>query len=104
MGHLHIPPLPAQPSLSIPTVVSVVFLRVSLGTSPVVQWLRLRAPNARGLGLIPDQGIRSLMPQLRACVLQLKIPHAATKKKKKKDPTCCNEGLARGNEGPTSCN
>ena len=35
------------------------------GISLVVQWLRLHALNAGGLGLIPSQGI--------------KIPHAATK-------------------------
>ena len=50
-----------------------------LGTSLVVQWLRLHAPNAEGLGSIPDPGTRSPMPQLRACVPQLKIPHAAMK-------------------------
>ena len=36
------------------------------GTSLVVQWLRLHAPNAGGLGSIPGQGTRSHM-------------HAATK-------------------------
>ena len=36
------------------------------GTSPVIQWLSLRAPNAGGLGSIPGQGTRSHM-------------HAATK-------------------------
>ena len=41
-------------------------------TSLVVQWLRLHAPNAGDPGLIPGQGTRSHMPQL-------KIPHAATK-------------------------
>ena len=46
------------------------------GTSLVVQWLRLRAPNAGGLGLIPG---RSHMLQLRVHMPQLKIPHAATK-------------------------
>ncbi|TEA28488.1 hypothetical protein DBR06_SOUSAS2010115, partial [Sousa chinensis] len=46
--------------------------------SLVVQWLRLCTPNAGGLGLIPRQGTRSHMPQLRVHVLQLKIPHAAT--------------------------
>ena len=48
------------------------------GTSLVVQWLRLHAPNAGGLGSIPGGGTRSHMPQLRVCMLQLKIPHAAT--------------------------
>ena len=32
--------------------------------SLVVQWLRLRVPNAGGLGSIPGQGTRSHMPQL----------------------------------------
>ena len=38
----------------------------------MVQWLRLYAPNAGGLGLIPGQGTKSHM-------LQIKILHAATK-------------------------
>ncbi|TEA36102.1 hypothetical protein DBR06_SOUSAS11510009, partial [Sousa chinensis] len=46
--------------------------------SLVVQRLRLRAPNAGGKGLIPGQGTRSHIPQL-------KILHAASK-----DPTCRN--------------
>ena len=33
----------------------------TLGTSLVAQWLRLRAPNAGDLGLIPGQGTRSHM-------------------------------------------
>ena len=56
------------------------------GTSLVVQHLRLCAPNAGGLSSIPDQGTRSRVPQLRACMPQLKIPltimeilHSATK-------------------------
>ena len=36
-----------------------------LGTSLAVQWLRLSDSNAEGPGLIPDQGIRSHMPQLK---------------------------------------
>ena len=36
-----------------------------LRTSLVVQWLRLHIPNAGGLGLIPGQGSRSHMLQLR---------------------------------------
>ncbi|TEA36484.1 hypothetical protein DBR06_SOUSAS10810083, partial [Sousa chinensis] len=50
------------------------------GISLVVQWPRLHAPNAGGLRLIPDQGTRSHMPQLRVCMRQLKIPHAATER------------------------
>ena len=47
----------------------------------MVQWLRLHTPNARGLGSIPSQATRSHMPQLRVCMLQLrlKILHATTK-------------------------
>ena len=48
-------------------------------TSLVVQWLRLHAPNAGGLGSIPGQGTESHMTQLRVRMLQLKILHAATK-------------------------
>ena len=39
---------------------------VRAGTSLVVQWLRLHAPNAAGIGSIPGQGTRSRKPQLRA--------------------------------------
>ena len=42
------------------------------GNSLMAQWLRIWAPNAGGLRLIPGQGTRSSMPQL-------KIPHVATK-------------------------
>ena len=53
----------------------------SLGTPLVVRCLRLLAPKAGGPGLIPGQGTRSHM-------LQLKIPHATNEKK---DPACHNE-------------
>ena len=49
-----------------------ILLKVISGTSLVVQWLRLHAPNAGAQGSIPGQGTRSHMPQL-------KIPCAATK-------------------------
>ena len=42
------------------------------GTSLVVQWLRLCAPNAGGLGSIPGQGARSHMQQLRPSAAKLK--------------------------------
>ena len=42
----------------------------------MVQWLRLRIPNAGGLGSIPGQETRSHMLQLRVCVPQLR-PGAA---------------------------
>ena len=45
------------------------------GTSLVVQWVRLCAPNAGGLGLIPGWELQSTyMPQLRARLPQLKDP------------------------------
>ena len=57
----------------------------------MVQWLTLCAPNAGGLGLIPGQGTRSHilqlkvhMPHWKSQVLQLR-PGAAKKKKKKKE-------------------
>ena len=50
-----------------------------MGTFLVVQWLRLHIPSARNLSSIPGWGTRSHMPQLRVCIAQLKIPHAATK-------------------------
>ena len=46
------------------------------GTSAVVQWLRLHAPNAGNM--IPGQGARSHMPQPRS-------PHTAMKTE---DPAC----------------
>ena len=57
------------------------------GISLVVQWLRHCAPNAGGMGSIPDQGTGFHRPQLRVCMPELKIPHATTKIK---DPVCCN--------------
>ena len=41
------------------------YKRHKFGTSLVIQWLRLWAPNAGGLGSILGQGTRSHMPQLR---------------------------------------
>ena len=35
------------------------------GTSLVVQWLKLHDPNAGGPGMIPGQGTRYCMPQLK---------------------------------------
>ena len=50
----------------------LILKNTTFGTSLVVQWLRLSAPNERGPGSIPGQGIRFQM-------LQLKIPHAEMK-------------------------
>ena len=72
------------------------------GTSLVVQWLRLHAPNAEGPGSIPGQGTRSHILQLRVGQLQLrvhrpqrKIPHATTAKIE--DIVYYNEDLAQSN-------
>ena len=40
------------------------------GTPLMVQWLRLCAPNAEGLGSIPGQGTRSYMLQLRSSAVK----------------------------------
>ena len=40
---------------------------------PCCPVLRLHAPNAGNLGSIPGQGTRSHLPQIRVCMLQLKI-------------------------------
>ena len=49
-----------------------------MGTSLVVQWLRLHAPNTGRPGSICDQGTRSHLLQLRVCMQQFR------------DPACCN--------------
>ena len=54
-------------------------------TSLVVQRLRLQAPNAGGLGMIPGQVTRSCMRQLRACMPQVKDPT-----RRNEDPACGN--------------
>ena len=53
------------------------------GTPLLVRWLRLLDPNAGALGLIPGQGARSHMLQLRVHRPQLRP--SAVKLKKKKD-------------------
>ena len=50
----------------------------STGTSLVVQWLRLCAPNAGGVGLIPGLGTRFHMPQLKTSY-KLKLRPSAAK-------------------------
>ena len=44
--------------------------KCEIETSLVVQWLRLRAPSAGGLGSIPAQGTRFHMLQLRSCAAE----------------------------------
>ena len=62
----------------IPSITGI-FLKSMAGNSLEVQWLRLHTPNARGPGLIPVWETKSHIPQLRVCMLQLKITHSATK-------------------------
>ena len=57
------------------------------GTSLVVQWLRLHAPNAEGLGSIPGQGTRSHMH------VATKSSHATTK-----DPASRNQDMVQPNK------
>ena len=65
------------------------------GTSLVIQWLRLCSQHrVSDPGLIPGQGTRFHMLQLRVHMLQLsvslqqlQIPYAATKIE---EPVCCN--------------
>ena len=59
-----------------------VYTKTFTGTSLVVQWLRLQAPNARGPSSIPGQGTISHMPQLR--------PGAAAAKSLQSCPTLCD--------------
>ena len=47
---------------------------------------KIQAPDAGSLSSISGQETRSHMPQIRACKLQLKIPHVVTK-----DLTCHNK-------------
>ena len=56
---------------------------------------RLHAANAEGPGLIPGQGTRSDMLQLRVAMPQLKIPCGTMKME---DLTCWNQGLVQPNK------
>ena len=58
------------------------------GSSLVVQWLRLLAPNAGGLGLIPGQGTRSHMPQLKMSCAMIKSWRSQNKQNKKNYQQC----------------
>ena len=82
---------PCQPDGAVPAPtlhIPLVFLGLGLPSSfshkttveasLVVQWLRLRSPNAGGPGSILGQGTESHMPQLRVHTAQIKS-------------TCCNE-------------
>ena len=51
--------------ISIFSVLSTTFKEGTIGTSLLVLWLRLSAPSAGGPGLLPGQGTRSHVLQLR---------------------------------------
>ena len=53
-----------------------------MGTSLVVQWLRLCAPNAGGPSLIPAQGTRSYVLHLKTLPAATKIQHSQISKYK----------------------
>ena len=57
----------------------------------MVQWLKLRNPNAGGLGSTSGQESRSHVLQLRVSMLQLKILHAATKIPRAATKTWCSQ-------------
>ena len=65
-----------------------------VGTSLVVQWLRLYNPNVGAWDLIPGHGTGSHIPQLNS--------HAATKdpnvSMQTEDPMCCKEDPAQPNK------
>ena len=61
------------------------------GTSLAVQWRRLHTPNAGSLGLIPGQGTRSHMPQLRAKHSQINIYFNLKEKQAKALPAVAAE-------------
>ena len=65
--------------VGLPGIKSLLSQVVLGGTSLVVQWLRLCAPNAGGLGSISGRGTRSHMHATTKGV------YAATK-----EPACCN--------------
>ena len=53
-------------------------VEVIIGTSLVVQWLRLHTPSEERPGSVYGQGTRSEVPQLRVHMPQLKMLHATT--------------------------
>ena len=57
----------------------------------MVQWLRLHAPNAGRPSSIPGQGTRSYMPQLRACMPQLRLDSTKLLHKYEKKKWQCQE-------------
>ena len=69
------------------------------GTSMVVQWLRLCASKAGGIGSIPDWGRSHTIPYAAWCSQKIKNEKKKLKKERKK-----REKLARRVEGPGALN
>ena len=67
----NVPPMTLHLLFCLPSMILGAF-KIKKGNFLVVQWLRTQSPNAGELGLIPGQGPRSHMAQL-------KILHATTK-------------------------
>ena len=65
----------------------------------MVEWLKLHVLNTGGLGSIPGEGTRSHVLQLKVCMLQLKIPHAAMMIE---DSTCLNPSRINKQQKPTT--
>ena len=90
-------PWPSSPSTLASWVnpSGLVALNIHCRNSLVVQCLRLRAPNAGGLGSILGQGTRSHTLQGRSKILSAttKSTHAASEDPTHcgEDPTCCSE-------------
>ena len=59
-----------------------------MGDFPEGPVAKTLVPNAGGPGVIPGQGTRSSMPQVRLEMLKLKIPHATTKMLCHNNPAC----------------
>ena len=60
-----------EPRISGVSAAHLFFEENHSGTSLVVRWLRLRAPNTEGPGLIPGQGTRFHVPEWRSCQMRL---------------------------------
>ena len=77
----HSPPPPTDQNDQ-PKII-LITQRCILGASMVVQWLKLCTHNAGGPGLIPGQGTRSLMLQLRLSTAKQVSKYFLEKRQKK---------------------
>ena len=65
-----------------PDIASIQLKVTIIGTSLVFKWLRLCAPDAGGMGVIPSQGTGSYMLQLKIPSAETKTPHCQINLKK----------------------